>query len=239
MSILVFQIFFKIYIYIYLNQIFFKNTYISNSKFWFYDRTNFILLSFFFFFFLIQVGKNQWSNTTEIVRRGNEFKTSLPEMENELSEEWIMFAHSHRVERARAANCRRLSVPFQANPIIRNETASFYGLVQAYLFIRYARTKGVGVEMYRGLAIPLPLLILLVDVQGMAEYTLEPHVRFPLFSDLTVLFVFSCSTYANPTFLLSLYLFHAKFGWCSCVREYEPFVSYIRKHTVGNIADSF
>lgn len=160
-------------------------------------------------------------------------------MENELPEEWITFAHSYRVERARAANCRRLSVPFQANPIIRNETASFYGLVQAYLFIRYVRTKGVGVEMYRGLAIPLPLLILLVDVQGMAEYTLEPHVRFPLFSDLTVLFVFSCSTYASPTFLLSLYLFHAKFGWCSCVREYEPFVSCIRKHAVGDIADSF
>lgn len=99
--------------------------------------------------------------------------------------------------------------------------------------------QGVGVEMYRGLAIPLPLLILLVDVQGMAEYTLEPHVRFPLFSDLTVLFVFSCSTYASPTFLLSLYLFHAKFGWCSCVREYEPFVSCIRKHADGDIADSF
>lgn len=121
---------------------------------------------FLFFFFLIQIGQNQWSNATKIMRRGNEFKTSLPEMENELPEEWITFAHSHRVERARAANCRRLSVPFQANPIIRNETASFYGLVQAYLFIRYARTKGVGVEMYRGLAIPLPLLILLVDVQG-------------------------------------------------------------------------
>lgn len=70
-------------------------------------------------------------------------------------------------------------------------------------------------------------------------YTLEPHVRFPLFSDLTVLFVFSCSTYASPTFLLSLYLFHAKFGWCSCVREYEPFVSCIRKHADGDIADSF
>lgn len=36
--------------------------------------------------------------------------------------------------RARA-NYRRLSVPFEANPIIRNETASFHSLVQTHLFI--------------------------------------------------------------------------------------------------------
>lgn len=33
------------------------------------------------------------------------------------------------------ANCQRLSVPFEANPIIRNETASFHSLVQTHLFI--------------------------------------------------------------------------------------------------------
>jgi len=46
--------------------------------------------------------------------------------------------------RARA-NYRRFSVPFVANPIIRNETASFHSLVQTHLFIlrgrAWARTR--------------------------------------------------------------------------------------------------
>ena len=82
--------------------------------------------------------------------------------------------------RARA-NCRRLSVPFQTNPIIRNETASFYGLVQAYLFIRYARTAMVWGGNVRRASASLPLLILFVAAQRAAEHTLQTHVRLPFF----------------------------------------------------------
>lgn len=41
------------------------------------------------------------------------------------------------------ANCRHLSVPFEANPIIRNETASFHSLVQTHLFILRAASPDV------------------------------------------------------------------------------------------------
>jgi len=44
------------------------------------------------------------------------------------------------------ANYRRLSVPFEANPIIRNETASFHSLVQAHLFILCGSERREGGE---------------------------------------------------------------------------------------------
>lgn len=168
-----------------------------------------------------QTQPKSWEKATSSKRACQKWRTSFLKNESRLH---TITESSERV-RARAANCRRLSVPFQANPIIRNETASFYGLVQAYLFIRYARTKGVGVEMYRGLAVPLPLLILLVEgVQGMAEYTFEPHVRFPLFSNLTVLFVFSCSCTQVP-------------------RSFSLFISFMRNlddaHVFENMNPSF
>ena len=91
MSILVFQIFFKIYIYIYLNQIFFKNTYISNSKFWFYDRTNLIFLAFFFFFFWSksvrisgQTQPKSWEEATSSKRACQKWRTSFLKNESRL-----------------------------------------------------------------------------------------------------------------------------------------------------------
>jgi len=39
------------------------------------------------------------------------------------------------------ANYRRLSIPLEANPIIRNETASFHSLVQTHLFVLRSRAR--------------------------------------------------------------------------------------------------
>jgi len=44
----------------------------------------------------------------------------------------LSYAYAH-------TNYRRFSVPFVANPIIRNETASFHSLVQTHLFILRSR----------------------------------------------------------------------------------------------------
>lgn len=52
------------------------------------------------------------------------------------------YTYTQYLSYARArANYRRFSVPFVANPIIRNETASFHSLVQTHLFILHSRAR--------------------------------------------------------------------------------------------------
>lgn len=84
-------------------------------------------------------------------KRGDEFKTSSAEMDSGRTDGMNHgLAHTEPARWNARVNCPRLSVPFQANPIIRNETASFYGLVRAYLFIRARAPLLLGVETRRG-----------------------------------------------------------------------------------------
>lgn len=204
-----------------------------------------MLLSDPFLIFLVRVeiGRNQWSNATEIVRKGNELKTSLPEMENELPEEWITFAHSHRVERASARARSELSASLgpvsgksnyskRDRKLLRSRSSlSIYTVCsdQGSWGGNVQRASGSPTSSYpsrRGRSRDGGIHI---RTTRSFSLILEPNgsLRFQLF------------LYASLTFLLSLYLFHPKFGWCSCVREYESFVSCIRRHAVGNIADNF
>lgn len=50
-------------------------------------------------------------------------------------------AQNIRTDSRTRANYRRLSIPLEANPIIRNETASFHSLVQTHLFILRSRAR--------------------------------------------------------------------------------------------------
>lgn len=121
------------------------------------------------------------------------------------------------------ANCRRLSVPFQANPIIRNETASFYGLVQAYLFIRgTARTRGFwGGNVRRATQVPSSSYPYPLAYGGGGT-----HVDFPSFRSLPLFGLFRHGSLLGDTVRVRV-----------CTGD--PFVSWIQRHTDGTVKCRF
>lgn len=149
-------------------------------------------------------------------------------MENELPEEWITFTHNHRVERASARARSELSAslgPVSGKSNYSKRDRKLLRSRSSLSIYTVCSDQGSwGGNVQRASGSPTSSYPSRRGVQGMAEYTFEPHVRFPLFSNLTVLFVFSCSCTQVP-------------------RSFSLFISFMRNlddaHVFENMNPSF